>query len=553
MPPSASASFKSWLKSGPNIKLTSERAVNRILYEGITNYESLKDFDKKAIQNLPSVCKETIPAIAEDENADVLAEPEVPGANISSISVQRLIVAMNAAKYYAAIGRGMTAQNMHYVNVLSNFKVEYEAYINLKEEDEPKVPKINDRDSDRKVIRWAPIFVDYLSRCFGSKGPLRYIVREMATVPTEIDDPLGSNNYFGRSGSLIEELIARVPHVGPIFRNDNATVYMKIEEAVRGSSVESTIKSFARQKDGRGAYLALVSNHAGTTKYRAIMKKRMNFLQNIKWNGRAYPLETHVSNHRNAYDDLSDCSNYITVSVPNDEQRVEYLIDSITCSDSTLQAAIGLIRANTNNMRESFEGAATSLIEVDPYKRSSRVSDNSSNRQATVSAMDYLAGRGETGVDLRWHHPKEFSKLTNDQKDELVTWLRTDDGKKHKVELKKQNRKRKFSDNNNKGSDNKSKNAWTRKLKSKLKTEKGLATVVSLLAEHEQSNQAFASALNAVAPVAAGTASTAAAATPAPASSNVSVASTNMSTALSKVLPATSIKLASILKKNGSK
>ena len=132
MPPSASASFKSWLKSGPNIKLTSERAVNRILYEGITNYESLKDFDKKAIQNLPSVCKETIPAIAEDENADVLAEPEVPGANISSISVQRLIVAMNAAKYYAAIGRGMTAQNMHYVNVLSNFKVEYEAYLNLK-------------------------------------------------------------------------------------------------------------------------------------------------------------------------------------------------------------------------------------------------------------------------------------------------------------------------------------------------------------------------------------------------------------------------------------
>ena len=89
---------------------------------------------------------------------------------------------------------------------------------------------------------------------------------------------------------------------------------MKIEEAVRGSSVESTIKSFARQKDGRGAYLALVSNHAGTTKYRAIMKKR-----NIKWNGRAYPLETHVSNHRNAINDLNDCFNHKNVSVPNNE------------------------------------------------------------------------------------------------------------------------------------------------------------------------------------------------------------------------------------------
>ena len=88
-------------------------------------------------------------------------------------------------------------------------------------------------------------------------------------------------------------------------------------------------------------------------------------------------------------------------------------------------------------MRESFEGAATSLIKVDHYKRSSRASDISSNRKATVSAMDYLAGRDELGVDLRWRHPKKFAKLTNDQKDELMNWLRSDYGKKHREEQKR--------------------------------------------------------------------------------------------------------------------
>lgn len=514
------------------MKLTSDRAVTRITYEGITNYDSLLDFDKKAIQGIPSICKETIPAIPEDVPNNIVAEVEVPGANVSSISVQRLIVAVNAAKYYNAIGRAMSAQNMHYVNVLSDFKVEYESYTNLKDEDEPKVPKINDADSDRKIIRWAPIFEDYLSRCFGSKGPLRYVVREDEAVPAEVNDPLDANSYFGASGSLIEELISRLPHTGPTFRNDNATVYMKIEEAARGTKVESTIKSFARRKDGRGAYLALVANHAGTTKYRSIMKKRMNFLQNIKWNGRSYPLESHVSNHRVAFDDLRDCSSHITVPVPNDEQRVEYLIDSINCPDSTLQAAIGLIRANTNNMRQNFEDAASSLIEVDPYKRGSRSSQNAAGRQATIAAIDFNGGRGDSGVDLRWHTPKEYSKLNQDAKDELNAWLRTGEGKKHKAEAKKSN-KNKRKNNGDKGG----KDGWKKKLRSKMQTEKGLASVMSVLSEQESNNQAFVAALAATKPPPAAPAAAAAASAPAAAVS-----------ALSTALPATSVKLASILK-----
>ena len=50
-------------------------------------------------------------------------------------------------------------------------------------------------------------------------------------------------------------------------------------------------------------------------------------------------------------------------------------------------------------MREGFEAAASSLIEVDPYRRTSR----GAGRNADVSSIDFKAGRGSSGVDLRWH------------------------------------------------------------------------------------------------------------------------------------------------------
>eukprot|EP00560_Eucampia_antarctica_P009874 CAMPEP_0197830928 /NCGR_PEP_ID=MMETSP1437-20131217/7536_1 /TAXON_ID=49252 ORGANISM="Eucampia antarctica, Strain CCMP1452" /NCGR_SAMPLE_ID=MMETSP1437 /ASSEMBLY_ACC=CAM_ASM_001096 /LENGTH=42 /DNA_ID= /DNA_START= /DNA_END= /DNA_ORIENTATION= len=41
MPPATSASFKAWRKGQNNMKLSSDAAVARVTYEGITNYNSL--------------------------------------------------------------------------------------------------------------------------------------------------------------------------------------------------------------------------------------------------------------------------------------------------------------------------------------------------------------------------------------------------------------------------------------------------------------------------------------------------------------------------------
>ena len=302
---------------------------------------------------------------------------------------------------------------------------------------------------------------------------------------------MANDAYYGESGSLHDELVARLPHSGPIYKCDNKSVYLKIEKATRGTSVESTVKAFSRPKDGRAAFEALLANHAGEVKYRAILKRRMNILRDVKWNGRTYPLESHVSNHRQAVDDIRECSTHITAPVPDQAQRVEDLIDSIQSQDSSLQATIGLIRANTNNMREDFEAAASALIEVDPFRRSQR--DTTKNRDANVSGIDFSAGRGKTGVDLRWHPTSEFKKLNIDQQKELNAFLKTPEGKEKMKESRKAQQKankRKNPGGDEGGNDPKvkagAKQNWKKKMKKAIKTPNGLKAVYSIMAENEQ-------------------------------------------------------------------
>ena len=115
------------------------------------------------------------------------------------------------------------------------------------------------------------------------------MVREYITVLDEAYDPLKVNittgvvnSYFGKIGSLQDELVARLPHTGPIYKQCNTYSLLLIEKASRNTSVESTVKSFTRTKDGMGSFNVIIANHAGETKYHLINKKRTNLLQNIK-------------------------------------------------------------------------------------------------------------------------------------------------------------------------------------------------------------------------------------------------------------------------------
>ena len=110
---------------------------------------------------------------------------------------------------------------------------------------------------------------------------------------------------------------------------------------------------------------------------------------------------------------------------------------------------------------------------------------------ANVSSVTF-AGRGNTGVDLRWHTRKEFKALTSGQKDDLCEWQSSSEGKKELKSQHKNNSKKRKGDvpegDNEKG-------GWKKKFKKAMKTQNGLSHIMSVLMEEEQSNASIDSAL----------------------------------------------------------
>lgn len=110
----------------------------------------------------------------------------------------------------------------------SEFKIKWESYTSLRKEDDPKVPKINNLDHEKRIMLWAPIFKECMMCTYDAKGPLRYALRADAAVESILTDPLAANSYDGKSGSVTNELEARLPQTGPLYKNENSSVYMKI-------------------------------------------------------------------------------------------------------------------------------------------------------------------------------------------------------------------------------------------------------------------------------------------------------------------------------------
>lgn len=141
-------------------------------------------------------------------------------------------------------------------------------------------------------------------------------------------------------------------------------------------------------------------------------------------------------------------------------------------------------------MRNDFELSASCLIEVDSYKCGGHKSNP--GRQSggeIISAIDFSAGRGSSGVDLRWYHPKKFMALPAEQKDELVNWQKMQEGKKILEKSKvSADEKRKVEKMKGKSDKPKGEGNWKKKLKHAVNTQNGFKTIMSVLAAEEVSN-----------------------------------------------------------------
>jgi hypothetical protein len=398
--------------------------VLQLVAEGINNVDDLSEFDKDTIQQIASNLRRP-PAGAH----------YVFGAK----SQKRLTAACDIVRYYETIGRTITAANLVWNTVIKNFEIQWKALQDKKKGDEPETPKIA---KGLNIMKWSESFRDILHRCIGVRMiPLAYVIRELE-VPPAITALAAGQPHSATAGSIEMELIHRGSHNHPLFRDDRATVYYKLEEATRGTSYAASIKPFQRTKDGRGAFDAIINQYAGEDKWESEIKTKEALLHGIQWKGQSnYSLERHAAQHRNAYVSLVACAEHVAYQLPNEHSRVGYLLDSIQNNDPGLQAAMANVRSSkgVGGMRSNFESMVAHIL---PYCPVAKKKTTGSKRGAgeistvdgdkndgNVSSFGVKSGRGpKTGVHLRYHKHSEYQKLSEDEQTELREWRTTTQG-----------------------------------------------------------------------------------------------------------------------------
>ena len=393
--------------------------------EGISQPDDLEEFNDAGIKAIAKTIR---------EEGHVFAQK----------SVQRIQHAAKVVRYYHLVGRALTPANMRYT-VIKKFISAWESLEKQQEKDAPDTPKIT---KNLPIMHWSQAFKDTLSRVIGVRYiPLSYVVREVATPAGPVPEAKAGEVYAEAYDSIKKEMIALANHTDPLYEEDNAEVYFKVEEATRGTQYAASIKPFSHNENGRGAFLALLSQHAGKAKWTSVITQMSNLLLTVKWKGQGnYPLEKHIAKHRDAFEQLTSASVHVEYQLPNEYTRVTQLLESIECGDAVLQAKMANIESNedVDGPRYSFEKAAEILTPADPVAKrlasqkrphgsisGAEADDGSTKPSASISSLNIKSGKGpKTGVDLRWHTLKEFKTLSQPEKDELADWRGTPEGKK---------------------------------------------------------------------------------------------------------------------------
>ena len=321
--------------------------------------------------------------------------------------------------------------------VIKNFIEQWKALMEKKKADiglpPPKLTK------DKLVCKWLEQLNQYLADVIGVRNaPFTYLTRTDTQPPAILAARVVDQPYSVDYESIEHKLKFCVSHNHTLSKLDNSALFQIIDCAVAGHDVSATIAPFRRTHDGRGAYLAILTQHAGKSVWDRVVRDAMSVLQTRTWSGTtSVTLLQHTSMQRKAFIQLSEAGEHVPTELPNDRTRVSYLLDSLKTDNPKMLAGTAAIEQDELGKRVHFEKTVTFLLPFDPVvaknAKAKGLGVNVSGTAADTPAKGATVGK--TGVELRWHEPQKFSKLTKEQKFELSEWNKTqpkrDGGKKH--------------------------------------------------------------------------------------------------------------------------
>ena len=136
--------------------------------EGIQLVADLADFEKQSLQQLADNSRKAGGRVPDpDPNATLGATIPMPAFTYGA-------KACDLVRFYQTVGRDLTAANIHWNQVMSNFEIQWKALKDRKDEDDPDVPKIT---KALPIIKWTEAFQDFLNRVIGARMiPMPYVI-----------------------------------------------------------------------------------------------------------------------------------------------------------------------------------------------------------------------------------------------------------------------------------------------------------------------------------------------------------------------------------------
>ena len=419
--------------------------ANAIIAEGLDNLDELYELaDDDGVKTLCANVRKPAGTVAQPgwvapvPNPNNVQAPQVPraGQTIPAMCEQRLALAAYSAKIYHSIGRAVNG-NVLTRRRLACFK-SHKAMIDNHNKPE-SLPEICKSFTIMKYLDQLPT---HLRAMLGvANVPLAYVIRQEADAPNPLPALIQDKPWSVGKTSVVEEQIAHFPHEGPAYDADNAQVFNLLATALGGTSAMASITRYQRNRNGRQAYLDLVTHNMGSAKWEKTIESAENVLSSRIWNGKnsRYPLKIHIARHREAHNDLVRASHQVTYVAPNETSRVRYLLASIQTSDPTICSAKTTIQADPAK-KDDFEAAADFIITVAPQPKPQQGRHHriSALRSGNKNKRGKIRTGPKTGVEVRFYRRNEWSKLSRDEQDE-VREIRQE-------ELKKQGTKRKASE-----------------------------------------------------------------------------------------------------------
>jgi hypothetical protein len=134
----------------------------------------------------------------------------------------------------------------------------------------------------------------------------------------------------------------------------------------------------------------------------------------------------HISGQQKANIQLIEAAEHAPADVPNNRQRMTYLLDSLKTEHPKVLACVAAAEQDETGKQVSFEDASTFLLPSCPVAAkgpkkngiNSKVSGTDDTTRGVAGASGFVL-KGKTGVDLRYHAPKKFAKLIKEQKTEV--------------------------------------------------------------------------------------------------------------------------------------